>query len=74
VFTIGTINLLEIIPFMKTTNVGIMDTNMKTNISKHGFEVQSIEKKIPSNRYEPEIALEDKVFPELYYNINQGML
>ncbi len=38
-FSIGTINLLETIQSMKTTNVGIVDTNVKTNISKYGFEV-----------------------------------
>jgi hypothetical protein len=40
-FSIGTINLLEIIQFMKTTNVGIMDIDVKTSISKQGSEVQS---------------------------------
>jgi hypothetical protein len=38
-FSIGTISLLEIIQSMKTTNVGIMDTNVKTSILEHGFEV-----------------------------------
>ncbi len=33
-FSIGTISLLEIIQSMKTINVGIMDTNVKTSISK----------------------------------------
>ncbi len=33
-FSIGTISLLETILFMKTTDVGIVDTNVKTNISK----------------------------------------
>ncbi len=32
-FSIGTISLPEIIQFMKTTDVGIMDTNVKTSIS-----------------------------------------
>ncbi len=32
-FSIGTISLLETIQFMKTTDVGIMDTNVKTSIS-----------------------------------------
>ncbi len=39
-----------------------MDIDVKTSISKHGYEVQSIEKKIPSNRYEPKVVLEDKVY------------
>jgi hypothetical protein len=34
-FSIGTINLLEIIQFVKTTDVKIMDTNVKTNILEH---------------------------------------
>jgi hypothetical protein len=32
-FSIGTINLRETIQSMKTTNLGIMDTNVKTSIS-----------------------------------------
>ncbi len=38
-FSIRTINLLKTIQSMKTTNVGIMDTNVKTNISEHGSKV-----------------------------------
>jgi hypothetical protein len=38
-FSIGTINLPETIQFMKTTDVEIMDTNVKTSISEQGFEV-----------------------------------
>ncbi len=38
-FSIGTMNLLERIEFVKTINVGIMDTNVKTNIPKHGSKV-----------------------------------
>jgi hypothetical protein len=37
---------------VKTTDVGIIDTNVKTIISKQGFEVQSIKEKIPGYRYE----------------------
>jgi hypothetical protein len=33
-FSIGIISLLETIQFLKTTYVGIMDINVKTNISK----------------------------------------
>ncbi len=44
-----------------------MHTYVKSSIFEQGFEVQSIEKKIPNNRYEPEIALEDKVYLETYY-------
>jgi len=66
-FSIGIINLPETIQFVKATDVGIMDTYVKTIISKQGFEVHSIEKKIPSNRYEPEVVLEDKVYLDTYY-------
>ncbi len=52
---------------MKTIDVGIMDTYVETSIPKQGYEVQNIEKKIPSNRYKPKVALEDKVYRETYY-------
>jgi hypothetical protein len=35
-FSIKTISLHETIQFMKTTNVGIMDIDVKTSISKQG--------------------------------------
>jgi hypothetical protein len=38
-FSIGTISLLKIIQFVKPTNVGIMDTNVKISILEQGFEV-----------------------------------
>jgi len=66
-FSIRTISLHETIQSMKITDVGIMDTNVKTSILKHGSKVQSIEKKILSNKYETKVALEDKVYPETYY-------
>jgi hypothetical protein len=50
---------------MKTTNV-------KTSILEQGFEVQSIEKKIPGNIYEPKVTIEDKVYPEMYYKHQLG--
>jgi len=53
---------------MKTTNVEIMDTYVKTSISKHGFEVQNIETKIASHRYELEADLENKMYPKPYYS------
>jgi hypothetical protein len=52
---------------MKTTNVGIMDTDVKKSILEHGSKVQSTKKKILGNKYEPKIALEDKVYPKTYY-------
>ncbi len=44
-FSIGTINLPETIQFMKTTDVVIMDTNVKINISKHGSDLLNTKKK-----------------------------
>jgi hypothetical protein len=67
-FSIGTINLLKTIQSMKTIDVEIMDNNVKTNNSEFKFGVQSTEKKITSNKYEPKVALKDKVYPDTYYN------
>jgi hypothetical protein len=47
--------------------MGIMDIDVKTTISKQGYKIQNIEKKILGNIYEPEIVLKDKVYPETYY-------
>jgi hypothetical protein len=47
--------------------VEIMVTNVKTTISKQGYEVQGIEKKILGNKYELKVVLEDKVYLETYY-------
>jgi hypothetical protein len=58
-FSIRIISLFKTIQSMKTIDVGIMDTYVKTNISKQRSKVQSIEKKIHGNRYEPEVTLED---------------
>jgi hypothetical protein len=52
---------------MKTTYVGIMDIDVKTSFLKHGSKVYNIEKKIPGNRHELEVTLEDKVYLEMYY-------
>jgi len=57
---------------MKTTNVESTYTNVKTSISKLRYGVHSIEKKIASNRYEPSIGLEDKVYPKIYYKHQPG--
>jgi hypothetical protein len=57
---------------MKTTYVGIMDKDAKTSISTKGSKVQNIEKKIPSNKYQPKIVLEDKVYPDTYYRHKPG--
>ncbi len=50
----------------------IMDTIVSTSISKQGSKVQNIEKKIPGNRCELKVALEDKVYLEMYYNHQLG--
>jgi hypothetical protein len=39
VFLIGIISLLETIQSMKTTDVGIMDIDVKGSILEHGSEV-----------------------------------
>jgi hypothetical protein len=65
-FSIGIISLPEIIQYLKTTDVGMMDTDVKTSISKQGYEVQNI-KKIHGNSYDPKVTLEDKVYLEMYH-------
>ncbi len=49
-----------------------MDIAVKTSISKQGSEVQRTNKKILGNRYEPKIALEDKVYLKMYYRHQLG--
>jgi len=71
-FSIKTISLLEIIQFMKTTNVEIMDIDVKTTISEHELEVQNTKKKTVGNKYEPKVTLEDKAYLETYYNHQLG--
>ncbi len=61
-FSIGTINLLETIQYVKITDVEIMDTNVKTIILEQELEVHSTKKNIVSNRYELEVTLEDNVY------------
>ncbi len=61
-FSIGIINLPETIQFVKTTDVEIVDTNVHNSILGQGFRVQSTKKKIANNKYEPKVALEDKVY------------
>ncbi len=73
-FSIGTISLPRTIQPRKDTNVGIMDIDVKTSISKQGSKVESTMKRILHNRYEPKVALEDKVYLVSYTNINQGVL
>jgi hypothetical protein len=55
-FSIGIIKLLKTIQSMKTTNVGIMDIDVKTSISKQGSKVWNTKKKILGNIYELEVA------------------
>jgi hypothetical protein len=49
-----------------------MDTNVKSSISKQGSKVQSIGKKILGNKFEPKIALKDKVYPKMYHRHQPG--
>ncbi len=49
-----------------------MDIELKTNISEQKFGVQNTNKKIASNRYEPKIALEDKMYLETHYDCQLG--
>ncbi len=58
-FSIGTINFPETIQSMKTMYAKIMNIDVKTSISKHGFGVQGTNKKIPSKIYEQEVSLQD---------------
>ncbi len=67
-FSMGTINLFETIQYVKTIDVEIMDTNVKTIISDQEVEVQSTKKKVDGNRYEPIVVSEDRVYSETYYN------
>jgi hypothetical protein len=57
---------------VKTTDVGIMDINVKTSILEQGSDVQSTKKKILSNKYELEITLEDKAYPDMCYRHQLG--
>ncbi len=59
---------------MKTIDMEIMDTYVKISILELGYGVQTIEKKILGNIYEPKVALEDKVYPKNTTISNQGML
>ncbi len=49
-----------------------MDTDLKTSISEQGSEVQTTETKIVGNKYELEIALENKMYPKTYYSHQSG--
>jgi hypothetical protein len=64
--SIGIINLPKIMQSMKTIDVKIMDTNVKTNILEHGFKVHNIKKKIVGNKYESKVTIEKKVYPKMY--------
>jgi hypothetical protein len=71
-FSIGIMSLPKTIQSMKTSDVEIMDTNVKTSISQQEFGIQNIEKKIDNNKYEPKIVLEDKVYLKIYYSHQLG--
>jgi hypothetical protein len=67
-FSIGIISLLKIIQYVKTIDVEIMHISAKTLHSKLKLGVQIIEQKTIGNRYEPEVAIEDKMYLETYYS------
>jgi hypothetical protein len=71
-FSIGIISLFETIQSMKTIVVEFMDNYGETSTSNLNFGVQNIEKKIIGNKYEPKVALKDKVYSETYYNHQRG--
>ncbi len=45
---------------------------MKNIILEQEFEVQSTKKKIVCNKYEPKVALKDKVYSDTYYSHQPG--
>jgi hypothetical protein len=49
-----------------------MDTNGETSILELNSRVQNIKMKTTSNRYEPKIVMEDKVYLETYYSHQLG--
>jgi hypothetical protein len=63
-FSIRIISWPETIWFMKTIDVGIMDTSDKIN----NLELKLRGQKKTCNRYEPKVTLEDKVYFETYYS------
>ncbi len=71
-FSIGTFSLPKIIQYVKIVDVEIMDIDEKTSILEQGFGIHSIKKKIVGNRYEPKVALEDKVYPKMYSKHQPG--
>jgi hypothetical protein len=71
-FSIKTINLPKTIQYVKTTNVEIMDTSVKTSNSKLKSGVQITDNKKTNNIYELEVVLEDMVYIETYYSHQLG--
>ncbi len=57
---------------METIDVEIMDTSDKTSNLELKSRGQIKEQKTTSNRYEPKVALEDKVYLETYYTHQLG--
>jgi hypothetical protein len=49
-----------------------MDIDVNTSILEQGSKIQNTKKKIPNDRYELEVALEDKVYLETYYKHQLG--
>ncbi len=57
---------------METIDVEIMDTSDETNNSRLKSRVLITKQKIINNIYEPKVALEDKVYPKMYYSHQLG--
>jgi hypothetical protein len=67
-FSIGIISLLNTIQSIKTINMEVMDASVKTSNVELKSRIQIIEQKTNGNKYEPKVALEDKVYPKTYYS------
>ncbi len=67
-FSIGIISLLNTIQSVKTINMEVMDASVKTSNVELKSRIQIIEQKTNGNKYEPKVALEDKVYPKTYYS------
>ncbi len=66
-FSIGTISLLEIIQYVKTT-CGYHGYRSEDQYFKANLKYKAQKKKIIRNRYEPKVVSKDKVYSETYYS------
>jgi hypothetical protein len=47
---------------MKTIDVEITNIDLNISILEQGLQLENIKNNITNNRYEPKVALEDKVY------------